>query len=577
MARLPASSSPSSMAMSKCSGQSWTGVGESDRVGIRQQLLEHARREGEPSGQGGSGVGVDAVDRLAPDVAVLARDELRAVDVQLGHVPERGRTEAAGQRAQPETAGDPLARGLEHLLGDAVQPGAGLGRIRAEAERARLQMMTTRNRWPYRQNPASRPCSIPAQAQRTRRLQGVQERPVTGDSAVRLVGARKEYGNVVAVDGIDLDIRGRRVLHDAGPVGLRQDHLPEVDRRLRAPRRRAHRAGRARRERPAALRARRQHRLPGLRAVPAHVRWPERRVRAEDQEGRRRRAPPARLRGARAWCAGRLRGPPARASSRAASASALRSPGRWSTGPRVLLLDEPLGALDLKLRQQMQHELRTLQQEVGITFVYVTHDQEEALTMSDRLAVFNDGRIEQIGAPADVYEHPANEFVAGFVGRLQHRGARRRALHDPPREGAHPRRRRGLRTVCASRRGRSATSPTSARSRASSSTWTEAASSRWSGRTSRCPPRRRSSSGAGGCASAGEASTRTRSRTRRNNQRRDSEDATMAVVVAARVADARVGRADGGGLRQRRRRQRAAAAATTRPRPSSARARARWT
>jgi len=84
--------------------------------------------------------------------------------------------------------------------------------------------------------------------------------------------------------------------------------------------------------------------------------------------------------------------------------------------PAVLLLDEPLGALDLKLRQQMQAELRTLQQEVRITFVYVTHDQEEALTMSDRLAVFNDGRIEQVGAPADVYEHPANEFVAGFVG-----------------------------------------------------------------------------------------------------------------------------------------------------------------
>jgi len=84
--------------------------------------------------------------------------------------------------------------------------------------------------------------------------------------------------------------------------------------------------------------------------------------------------------------------------------------------PRVLLLDEPLGALDLKLRQQMQDELRTLQQEVGITFVYVTHDQEEALTMSDRLAVFSDGRIEQVGAPADVYEHPSNEFVAGFVG-----------------------------------------------------------------------------------------------------------------------------------------------------------------
>lgn len=84
--------------------------------------------------------------------------------------------------------------------------------------------------------------------------------------------------------------------------------------------------------------------------------------------------------------------------------------------PSVLLLDEPLGALDLKLRQEMQAELKSLQQRLGITFIYVTHDQEEALSMSDRLAVFNHGRIEQIGAPADVYERPATAFVAGFVG-----------------------------------------------------------------------------------------------------------------------------------------------------------------
>jgi putative spermidine/putrescine transport system ATP-binding protein len=84
--------------------------------------------------------------------------------------------------------------------------------------------------------------------------------------------------------------------------------------------------------------------------------------------------------------------------------------------PKVLLLDEPLGALDLKLRQEMQIELKSIQREVGITFVYVTHDQEEALTMSDRLAVFNEGRIEQVGPPAEVYEHPASEFIAGFVG-----------------------------------------------------------------------------------------------------------------------------------------------------------------
>jgi putative spermidine/putrescine transport system ATP-binding protein len=84
--------------------------------------------------------------------------------------------------------------------------------------------------------------------------------------------------------------------------------------------------------------------------------------------------------------------------------------------PRVLLLDEPLGALDLKLREEMQVELKRIQQQVGITFIYVTHDQEEALTMSDRIAVFNRGRIEQVGAPAEVYEKPATRFVAGFVG-----------------------------------------------------------------------------------------------------------------------------------------------------------------
>jgi ABC-type Fe3+/spermidine/putrescine transport system ATPase subunit len=84
--------------------------------------------------------------------------------------------------------------------------------------------------------------------------------------------------------------------------------------------------------------------------------------------------------------------------------------------PKVLLLDEPLGALDLKLRQEMQVFLKALQQELGMTFLYVTHDQEEALTMSDHLAVFNEGRIEQSGSPAEVYERPATEFVAGFVG-----------------------------------------------------------------------------------------------------------------------------------------------------------------
>jgi putative spermidine/putrescine transport system ATP-binding protein len=84
--------------------------------------------------------------------------------------------------------------------------------------------------------------------------------------------------------------------------------------------------------------------------------------------------------------------------------------------PSVLLLDEPLGALDLKLRQAMQVELKGLQRTIGITFIFVTHDQEEALTMSDRIAVFNHGRVEQVGTPAGVYERPTNAFVAGFVG-----------------------------------------------------------------------------------------------------------------------------------------------------------------
>lgn len=84
--------------------------------------------------------------------------------------------------------------------------------------------------------------------------------------------------------------------------------------------------------------------------------------------------------------------------------------------PKVLLLDEPLGALDKQLREQMQIELKQIQREVGITFIFVTHDQEEALTLSDRVAVFNNGRVEQVGSPRDVYEFPNTEFVAGFLG-----------------------------------------------------------------------------------------------------------------------------------------------------------------
>ena len=100
----------------------------------------------------------------------------------------------------------------------------------------------------------------------------------------------------------------------------------------------------------------------------------------------------------------------------AASSSGWPWPGRWSSGPAVLLLDEPLGALDAKLRRSLKVELKALQERVGITFLYVTHDQEEALTMSDRLAVMNAGQIVQIGAPRTIYEEPADTYVADFLG-----------------------------------------------------------------------------------------------------------------------------------------------------------------
>ena len=113
--------------------------------------------------------------------------------------------------------------------------------------------------------------------------------------------------------------------------------------------------------------------------------------------------------------------------------------------PTVLLLDEPLGALDLKLRKEMQLELKALQREVGITFVYVTHDQEEALTMSDVIVVMKDGRIQQQGGPEELYERPLNRFVADFIGTSNFiPGTRHRQRpgepdgHRPEREGRRP-------------------------------------------------------------------------------------------------------------------------------------------
>jgi spermidine/putrescine transport system ATP-binding protein len=98
--------------------------------------------------------------------------------------------------------------------------------------------------------------------------------------------------------------------------------------------------------------------------------------------------------------------------------------------PEVLLLDEPLGALDLKLRKQMQLELKSLQEKIGITFIYVTHDQEEALTMSDRIAVMEAGRLAQVGTAEDIYEHPKTRFVADFIGESNFFAGKIAAIHD---------------------------------------------------------------------------------------------------------------------------------------------------
>jgi putative spermidine/putrescine transport system ATP-binding protein len=233
--------------------------------------------------------------------------------------------------------------------------------------------------------------------------------------AVRLSGLTKRYGQVVAVDGIDLDIREGELLTLLGPSGSGKTttlrmiagfelptegsiHLGGVDVTTRPPFERdvntvfqdyalfphmsvAENVGYGLRVRKVP-RAERRERVTAALAQ----------VRLERFGGRR----PSELSGGQR--------------QRVALARALVN------RPRVLLLDEPLGALDRQLRQEMQVELKAIQAEVGITFVVVTHDQEEALTMSDRIAVLSDGRIEQVGAPAEVYERPANPFVAGFIG-----------------------------------------------------------------------------------------------------------------------------------------------------------------
>ena len=239
---------------------------------------------------------------------------------------------------------------------------------------------------------------------------------MTADAtAVSLRGLRKTFGDVTAVDGIDLDLAEGEFFSMLGPSGSGKTTVLRMIAGFEVPTAGRILLGGVDVTDAAAVRAGCEHGLPGLCAVPAHECAAERRVRAAGEGSR-----PAerRTRAVEALSTVRLEGYGDRRPSqlsggqrqRVALARALVN------RPKVLLLDEPLGALDLKLRREMQLELKALQRDVGITFVFVTHDQEEALTMSDRIAVFNDGRIEQLAVPAELYEHPASAFVAGFVG-----------------------------------------------------------------------------------------------------------------------------------------------------------------
>jgi putative spermidine/putrescine transport system ATP-binding protein len=235
---------------------------------------------------------------------------------------------------------------------------------------------------------------------------------------VRLAGIRKTYGDVVAVDHVDLDIPPGEFFTLLGPSGSGKTTTLRLIAGFERPD-----AGRielhGRDVTPTAPYERDVNTVFQDYALFPHMTVAENvayglRVKGVPRRERRGRVEEA-LRVVRLSGFGERK--PVQLSGgqrqRVALARALVN------SPRVLLLDEPLGALDLKLRQEMQVELKRIQREVsdiGITFVYVTHDQEEALTMSDRLAVFNAGRIEQIGPPAEVYERPATEFVAGFIG-----------------------------------------------------------------------------------------------------------------------------------------------------------------
>jgi putative spermidine/putrescine transport system ATP-binding protein len=238
---------------------------------------------------------------------------------------------------------------------------------------------------------------------------------LVADIDIRIVGVRKRYGDVAAVDGVDLEIARGEFFTMLGPSGsgktttLRMIAGFERPDEGRIELGGTDVSGRPPFDRPVNTVFQDYALFPHM-TVQQNVEYGLR-VRKVAKAERRAKADEAlarvRLEGYGQRKPGQLSGGQRQ---RVALARAIVNT------PQALLLDEPLGALDLKLRQELQIELKQLQQELGMTFVYVTHDQEEALTMSDRIAVFNHGRIEQVGPPAEMYEHPATTFVAGFIG-----------------------------------------------------------------------------------------------------------------------------------------------------------------
>ena len=236
------------------------------------------------------------------------------------------------------------------------------------------------------------------------------------EPSVRLDGVSKRFGDLVAVRELELDIGRGEFFTLLGPSGCGKTTTLRMVAGFEEPT--AGRvliegqdvAGLPSHKRPD------EHRLSELRALPPPERRRERRLRPSPQEGPEGRDHSS--------------GSAAELERVGLAAEINRRPNQLSGGqqqrvalaralvnlPKVLLLDEPLGALDLKLRKGLQLELKRIQRDVGITFVYVTHDQEEALTMSDRIAVMNHGRVEQVADPEEVYERPETTFVAGFIG-----------------------------------------------------------------------------------------------------------------------------------------------------------------